>query len=311
MKNLIAQLTFVIVLFTNCTSVSSGLIIPLEKQNRTFLTKESKPHLIGQTTINGLKSKPFDEWYSLNYNQYEVNQKHLTAVKSKFKDITIKVFMATWCGDSRREVPHFIKIMDFLQFPKKQLNIVNLYLDSPRYKQSIDSEEEGLNIHRVPTFIFYKGDKEIGRIVESPINSLEIDIAQILLGIPSRPKYRAVTAFDKIIKEKGVDYLVEHKKELAQRTRYTVSGSYELNTYGYVLLSTQNKAAAVAIFEINTLAFPKNANVFDSLAEGYIAINEPALAMENYKKVLELDKKNEQAIRMLNKLEEEQSNGGS
>ena len=41
-------------------------------------------------------------------------------------------------------------------------------------------EEVGKNIHRVPTFIFLHGNKEIGRIVESPVVSLEKDMIAIL-----------------------------------------------------------------------------------------------------------------------------------
>lgn len=304
MKKLITQLTLVIFLFGNCVTSTSIPITAKQKLNRTFQTKEKESHLVGHTSIKRLKKAPYDEWFVKNYEQYQVNQEKLMGVKPKFKDISITIFMATWCGDSKREVPRFLKIMKQLQFPDNQLNIINLYLDSPNYKQSIDQEEKGLNIHRVPTFIFYKADIEIGRIVEGPMNSLETDIAQILSGIPSRPKYRAVTAIDKIMKEKGVDYLIENKAPLAQKAKYTAHGSYELNTYGYVLLSTENKAAAVAIFEINAIAFPKDPNVFDSLAEAYIAIKKPELAIENYEKVLRLDEENKQAMKMLESLKE-------
>ncbi len=310
MKKLFTILTLVILLFSNCITTSNTPKIPLQKLNRTFQNDKNETHLVGLTTVNRLKQAPFNEWFSKNYDQYQVKMDKLEGLKSKLKGISVTIFMATWCGDSRREVPRFLKIMNHLQFDNNQINIVNLFLDAPKYKQSIDQEEKGLNIHRVPTFIFYKADKEIGRIVEGPMNSLEVDIAQILLGVPSRPQYRAVTAFDKLIKEKGVSHLLENKKLLAQRTRFTVKNSYELNTYGYVLLDADKKEAAVAIFAINALAFPKKPNVFDSLAEGYLAINQPNLAIENYEKVLILDKENLQAKKMLKKLKEENMEKG-
>lgn len=306
---IITQLTLVILMFSNCAINPIKSAFPSEKLNRTFQTSKKETHLVGRTTLEALKKPPYEEWFTKNYDEYQIQQEKLNGIKSKFKDISITIFMATWCGDSKREVPRFLKIMKHLQFPDNQLTTINLYLDDPNYKQSIDHEEVGLNIHRVPTFIFYKKGAEIGRIVEGPTNSLETDIAQILLGVPSRPKYRAVTTFDKMIKEKGVTYLVENKASLAQRTKYTVQGSYELNTYGYVLLSTDQKDAAIAIFEINALAFPKNANVFDSLAEGYIAIGKPKLAIENYKKVVLLDDKNERAIEKLKELQQEENLG--
>ena len=54
-----------------------------------------------------------------------------------------------------------------------------------RDKKNPESDIEYLNIERVPTFIFYKtgGDgskKEIGRIIETPVRSLEEDLLDIL-----------------------------------------------------------------------------------------------------------------------------------
>ncbi len=37
-----------------------------------------------------------------------------------------------------------------------------------------------LEIEMVPTFIIMNGNKEIGRIVESPVNTLEEDLVEIL-----------------------------------------------------------------------------------------------------------------------------------
>lgn len=307
MKKLIALIVLASILFSNCQSTATLLPIAQEKLNRTYLDSRDQPNLIGQTTETRLKQAPFDTWFSKYYDAHEVKKDQLASFKHQFKDIKLTIFMATWCRDSRREVPRFLKIMDYLKFPKGQMEIVNLHLDGKDYKKSPDHEEKGLNIHRVPTFIFSKDGKEMGRIVEKPTNTFETDIAQIFLGAPSRPQYRAVTAIQKVIKEQGISYLKEQQKELATKTYYTARNSNELNNFGYLLLKQEQKAAAVAIFEINALAFPKDANVFDSLAEGYIEIGKNDLAIQNYTKVLELSPDNENAIKMLEKLKKERS----
>ena len=43
-------------------------------------------------------------------------------------------------------------------------------------------ELHGYEIEYVPTFIFYREDKEIGRIIETPILSLEEDMLAILIN---------------------------------------------------------------------------------------------------------------------------------
>jgi hypothetical protein len=46
-----------------------------------------------------------------------------------------------------------------------------------------------LNIFKVPTFIFYKDGKEIGRYVEYARVSLEKDILKIVSGLPYKHSY--------------------------------------------------------------------------------------------------------------------------
>jgi cytochrome c-type biogenesis protein CcmH/NrfG len=53
---------------------------------------------------------------------------------------------------------------------------------------------------------------------------------------------------------------------------------------------------------MNVAAFPKSANTYDSLAEGYMDDGDKALAIANYQKSLELNPKNRNAVLMLQKL---------
>ena len=64
-------------------------------------------------------------------------------------------------------------------FPQDQLEVIAVDNDRDSYKQSPTAEEKGLNIHRVPTFIFYKDGNEVNRIVESPVETFERDILAI------------------------------------------------------------------------------------------------------------------------------------
>lgn len=84
--------------------------------------------------------------------------------------------MGTWCGDSRRETPHFYKLLDAVNFDYKNLQMITV----DRSKKSSNNEQAGLEIIRVPTFIFYKNGKEINRFVEYPVKSLEEDLLEIL-----------------------------------------------------------------------------------------------------------------------------------
>jgi tetratricopeptide (TPR) repeat protein len=76
----------------------------------------------------------------------------------------------------------------------------------------------------------------------------------------------------------------------------------ELNSLGYQLIRTNKFKEAIRIFQLNVEAFPKSANTYDSLAEGYMDDGDKAQAVANYQKSLELNPKNRNAVLMLQKL---------
>lgn len=88
----------------------------------------------------------------------------------------VLVFFGGWCSDSRREVPHFLKIADRAGFPAGSIKLYSL----DRTKKSPDGLTEQFGIQFVPTFIFMREGGEVGRIVESPKASLEQDMLEIL-----------------------------------------------------------------------------------------------------------------------------------
>jgi CubicO group peptidase (beta-lactamase class C family) len=77
----------------------------------------------------------------------------------------------------------------------------------------------------------------------------------------------------------------------------------DLNTLGYRLLRSGQTADAVKVFEANVQLYPEDANAYDSLGEGQMAAGNTKAAIENYRKSLAMDPKNENAKKMLLKLE--------
>jgi tetratricopeptide (TPR) repeat protein len=60
---------------------------------------------------------------------------------------------------------------------------------------------------------------------------------------------------------------------------------------------------AIEIFKLNVEVFPQRFNTYDSLAEAYASVNERDLAIQNYKKALELNPTNTNAKDQLERLE--------
>ncbi len=75
-----------------------------------------------------------------------------------------------------------------------------------------------------------------------------------------------------------------------------------LNTLGYQLLGIKKIKAAIEVFKLNVEAHPESFNVYDSLGEGYMLNGDDSLAVESYKKSLELNPQNVNARQMMEKI---------
>jgi thiol-disulfide isomerase/thioredoxin len=136
--------------------------------------------LLGYFNQGQLRQEPHSVWFYKGYDEYRVSPESLKNLQAIDKEpLTIKIVMGTWCPDSRREVPRFMKVLDAWDFPYSKLTFIGV----DNGKLSPVGEYEQLEIHRVPTFIIYINNIEAGRIIENPVTSLEQDMVKILGGM--------------------------------------------------------------------------------------------------------------------------------
>ena len=138
---------------------------------------EASTWLLGYFTRQMMTRPPHSEWFQKGYDEYRFNDeavKKLTVLGKE--ELTIKIVMGSWCPDSRREVPRFMKILDTWKFTPE--NITYIGVDDSKF--SPVGGYDKLDIQRVPTFIIYKNNIEAGRIIENPVTSLEQDMVDIL-----------------------------------------------------------------------------------------------------------------------------------
>jgi thiol-disulfide isomerase/thioredoxin len=277
------------------------LFIKAQELNKTSLDKKGKLILLGKTNVKAFDAKPF-EWYQKNYDTYITNDNVIEKFKDSLQNYTIKAFYGSWCGDSKRELPRFYKVLEKANFNMNNLEAVAVDRKPEAYKASPNGEEKGLNIHRVPTFIFYKNGEEVNRIVEFPKQDFERDIYAILSGKRYVSNYQVVNYLNNLIQKKGIDSLQLQEKELIPIIAEYTKGSRELNTYGYKLLLSNQPKKALYIFDLNTKMYPYKYNVFDSLGEAFYEDKNYEEALKNYAKVLTLNPKNKNAIEMIEKI---------
>lgn len=154
-------------------------------QQEITAKKNQSGDLIGFANKESFNQAPYSNWFNQKYEGYKPDEATISSLKKALKGVRIKGFMATWCGDSKRETPHIYKILEQANFNLNDFQLVTVN----RSKKTPDNLQEGLDIKRVPTFIFYKGDKEIGRYVEYARESLEKDMLKIVSGEAYKHSY--------------------------------------------------------------------------------------------------------------------------
>jgi len=107
------------------------------------------------------------------------------------------------------------------------------------------------------------------------------------------------------IMHKGIEAGIEqyHRLRQEQPNDYDFTEP-QLNALGYALLQHDRVEYAIAVFELNAEMFPNSADCYDSLGEAYMSFGNKERAIASYKRSLELNPRNQNAVKKLRELEE-------
>lgn len=177
MTNNIAALLATTALFFSTQVLANGGCAFEGKQEGFIATcSEEKQEVIltgivpAQTLVTELSE------FGEGYQTYQVDTAAIEPLKAITEPTEIVVIIGTWCPDCHRETPRFIRIIEQLNNP----NVKVTYIGVDRSKQDSEGLAAQYEFSRIPTFIVKQQGEEIGRIVERPQTSLEVDLANIL-----------------------------------------------------------------------------------------------------------------------------------
>ena len=169
----------ILAMFVNLAFLSA------QDQNSEIILSDGNRFLLGPIQREMLQKEPYAKWFHKQYKEYHPQNGALRNLTARFENVRMLIFLGTWCGDSKREVPRFMKITDQLGIEGSQMELIAVDRRAGVYKTSPGGEHLKWNIQRVPTFIFLKDGHEIGRIVERPKISLEWDLCDLLQCDPA------------------------------------------------------------------------------------------------------------------------------
>jgi thiol-disulfide isomerase/thioredoxin len=136
-------------------------------------------------TKEDFMNAPYGVWFSPRYEDYSINAETAAAISKYINDYDIKVFMGTWCSDSKRETPKLYKLLEESGYNMANLEVISV----DRKKVTPNNLQEGYDIIKVPTIIFSKNGKEVNRFVEYAQETLAEDILKIVSGQPYKHSY--------------------------------------------------------------------------------------------------------------------------
>lgn len=239
---------------TACTTLRAPIDTP--EVNQKVKHEGTSEMLLGHCSRSCLLESPYKEWFEKNYADYSVDTVTAKKLKPLLRDKTLLVFLGTWCGDSRREVPPLAKIVDYCGLKDSQLQLVMVDYREGMYKQSPQHEERGRNIFRVPTIIIYSGRKEIGRIIEFPKQSLEKDLLSILTKADYSPNYPGGNWLYQVVQNSSLEKLRSDSASIIEKVKPQLRGFYELNSIARVLADAGEKDKAAFVFNLNRVLYP-------------------------------------------------------
>ncbi len=270
----------------------------------TYLDTRGNPMLLGTHSAEDLERPPYGDWFNKNYAGYTVDSLTAGQLAPLLKDKTFELFMGTWCGDSKREIPRMLKILRYAGVQPAQIKLVMVDVHDSVYKQSPAHEEKGKGIFRVPDLLVYYHHKEMNRIVEHPVVSLESDLLRIARGEAYTPSYPGAAYLLRLLTKKTPAALVADKENTLALLKPEVTSETELNSLGYVWMAAagQEEKAELAL-QLNAALYPASANVYDSLGDFYRRTKRKEEARNYYRKVLELQPGNASSAKKLAELE--------
>ncbi|RNC68242.1 MAG: thioredoxin [Desulfuromonadales bacterium] len=157
---------------TLCGAADKATLCPLPMAGKT----DSSGNLIGKVTQEQLY-KAFPSWRE-NASHYAAKSEIIEKLHQVDTPVEIVMLFGTWCKDSRSEVPKFLKVLDAANNTNFSLRMYAV----DRSKKDCDGLSETRRISRVPTMVFLRNGKELGRIVEYPTATVEEDFLALVTG---------------------------------------------------------------------------------------------------------------------------------
>lgn len=137
----------------------------------------------------------------------------------------------------------------------------------------------------------------------APLNEMTNQVLNILYDKETfNPKRSLAEYIYKIINDDGIEEAEKIFAELKDDNENFSLSENDMNNLGYELLNKNMIDEALSVFRMNVVQFPKSSNVYDSYGEAWFKKGVKDSAIVHYKKSLELNPRNTNAVKYLKEM---------
>lgn len=163
-------------MLTTLLVFSLACALHAQQSYRTQTDSLGNKVLVGQIDEQTLANDSAFLWFFTGVNRYRPDTAWTKYISFYRDSFDVVVFAGTWCPDTKRLLPQFYRVMMSSSYP---VNRIKLYgLDHQLH--GLGEAAQQYDIDDVPTFIFLRQGKEIGRINDRLQRTMEQDIVSIL-----------------------------------------------------------------------------------------------------------------------------------
>lgn len=222
-----------------------------------------------------------------------------SALTTVYEMFTHPKAYSAYIGASSTLIDPFLDISD---------SLINTWSGGDRYLHIIDGETDSPGILERNQYFMNKIDslKPAGIIVEYTLLKGEGHVPKDALIVGLKDLFSG-WKFIGTLNEKTYSAYINHYEILSNKFNMDLSApENQLNNFAYELMNQNNNIKkAIEIFKYIVEKYPSSWNAYDSLGEAYLKNGDKKLALENYKKSMELDSTNENAKEIISNLEKE------
>ena len=313
----------------NLFKLTCGMIYEKENNRLMFMTGSGEKSLIQAANLSdksisnlytSTEYSAFDCLSKDNKGHYYVSSWRTNAIYSFDENFTEPeiVFTSGIVGPSGFEfiekldkiaAPSFHdNTIDYLPLPasykESNLNVYEILLNTAKGKGIEETEKVFNNLITKYGSIYDFDEKMLNRVALKLLADKDYNNYVTVSNLKFKFYPNSKTLSEQILIALIIDNDEDFDKlsvDLLKNKKEKIDESY-LNNIGYQLLAMPKINEAIKVFELNTKLFPNSGNVFDSYAEALMNKGENDLAIKNYKKSLELNPENENAVNMINQI---------